>query len=84
MKLESVTDNWGFFNLAHRRRQPSRCQPIRPARWRVRGFHAALYREPVADGTQFMTSPPLASADMETGQVDPVHDVVPHFVRPIR
>ena len=52
-------------------------------RW-VRGFHAALYREPMADGTQFMTSPPLASADMDTGQVDPVHDIVPHFVRAIR
>lgn len=52
-------------------------------RW-VRGFHAALYQEPMADGTEFMTSPPLASADMDTGQVDPVHDIVPHFVRAIR
>jgi hypothetical protein len=52
-------------------------------RW-ICGFHAALYREPMLQGTEFMTSLPLASLDVSTGQLDPVHEIVPHFVRAIR
>ncbi len=51
-------------------------------RW-VRGFHAALYHEPLI-GEQFMTFPPLAEADRHAGQIDPVHEIIPHFVRAIR
>jgi hypothetical protein len=51
-------------------------------RW-VRGFHAALYRAPLV-GDQFMTFSPLAEGDRDTFQIDPVHDIIPHFVRTIR
>jgi hypothetical protein len=51
-------------------------------RW-VRGFHAALYGQPLT-GEQFMTFPPLAEGNPDTGQIDPVHQIIPDFVRAIR
>lgn len=51
-------------------------------RW-VRGFHAALYREPLT-GNNFMTFPPLAEGDRESGEIKPVHPLIPDFVRAIR
>ena len=49
-------------------------------RW-VRGFHAALYREYLADDMgRFMTTPPLAEGDPLTGQFDAVQPVVEEFV----
>lgn len=41
------------------------------ARW-VRGFHAALYREPLAQNSAFMTLPPLQEGRAEGSKVVPV------------
>lgn len=35
-------------------------------------------------GQQFMTFPPLAEADKDSGQIQPVHAIVPEMVRVIR
>jgi hypothetical protein len=35
-------------------------------------------------GQQFMTFPPLAEADKDTGQIQPVHAIIPETVRVIR
>lgn len=52
-------------------------------RW-VCGFHAALYREALPAPDSFMTFPPLAEADRETGSMEPVPDLVPVLVRTLR
>jgi hypothetical protein len=52
-------------------------------RW-VFGFHAALYGEFLNVGQQFMTFPPLAEGDKDTGQFQPVHAIVPEIVRVLR
>ena len=55
-------------------------------RW-VRGFHAALYQEPLPDDPQsFMTSPPLPEADVVEGtpKADPPAEVVPALVKEIK
>jgi len=52
-------------------------------RW-VFGFHAALYGEFLSAGQQFMTFPPLAEGDKDTGQIQPVHAIVPEIVRVLR
>jgi hypothetical protein len=52
-------------------------------RW-VIGFHAALYGAPADAGPNFMTFPPLAEADKDTGKLLPVHAIVPELVRVIR
>jgi len=52
-------------------------------RW-VLGFHSALYGEFADVGPNFMIFPPLAEADKDTGQLQPVHAIVPELVRVIR
>ena len=52
-------------------------------RW-VFGFHAALYGEFLNAGQQFMTFPPLAEGDKDTGQIQAVHAIVPEIVRVLR
>jgi hypothetical protein len=52
-------------------------------RW-VFGFHAALYGEFLNAGQQFMTFPPLAEGDKDTGQIQPVQAIVPEIVRVLR
>lgn len=52
-------------------------------RW-VRGFHAALYREPLPETAKFTTCPPLPEAD-PTGRIYvPVAAVIPEFVKELK
>jgi hypothetical protein len=52
-------------------------------RW-VFGFHAALYAEFLSAGERFMTFPPLAEGDPNTGRLDDTPEIVPELVRAIR
>lgn len=48
----------------------------------VRGFHSALYREPIPDFGQFMTSPPLPEAELtpDGPRFLPVEAIVNEFI----
>jgi hypothetical protein len=54
-------------------------------RW-VRGFHAALYREPIPAGTNYSVVPPLPEGRVEGDRVQPVPiaEVAPHLVAELK
>lgn len=53
-------------------------------RW-VRGFHAALYEEFIADEDgRFLTTHPMPEGDPETGHFDQVQQVIPAFVETLK